>query len=100
MSSDIDFSEWIGKSETEHGMVSAYRLQEDELVFINTVSTGGALPCHLAATLDWIAVANYSSGNLATFALRDGALGERIDFVQHTGAVSYTHLTLPTNREV
>ena len=24
MSSDIDFSEWIGKSETEHGMVSAY----------------------------------------------------------------------------
>jgi len=72
-------------NETRDGMVSAYHLQENELVFINTVSTGGALPCHLAATLDWIAVANYSSGNLATFALRDGALGERIDFVQHTG---------------
>ena len=72
-------------NETRDGMVSAYRLQEDELVFINTVSTGGALPCHLAATSDWLAVANYGSGNLATFALRDGTLGERIDSVQHIG---------------
>ena len=24
MNGDMDFSDWIGKSETEHGMVSAY----------------------------------------------------------------------------
>ena len=73
-------------NEQEKGQVSAFRLRDDDLEFVNAVPTAGVYPCHLAATPDWLAVANYGSGNLAIFEVNDGALGERVDFVQHTGS--------------
>ncbi len=73
-------------NEQEKGQVSAFCLREDGLEFVNAVPTGGVYPCHLAMSADWLAVANYGSGNLATFDISDGALGDRIDFAQHTGS--------------
>lgn len=73
-------------NERQQGEVSAFCLREGGLEFVNAVPTGGAYPCHLAATADWLAVANYGSGNLAIFGISDGALGDRIDFAQHTGS--------------
>ena len=71
--------------ELEQGGVSAFSLRDDGLDFVNAAPTGGAHPCHLAATADWLSVANYSSGSVAVFRITDGAIGERVDFAQHTG---------------
>ncbi len=72
-------------NELDPGRVSAFTLTDDGLAFLNTVPTDGAHPCHLAATADWLSVANYSSGSVAVFRITDGAIGERVDFAQHTG---------------
>ena len=73
-------------NELDPGRVSAFALTDDGLAFLNTVPTDGAYPCHLAATADWLSVANYSTGSIATFRIDDGVIGERVDFAQHTGA--------------
>ena len=73
-------------NELDPGRVSAFALTDDGLAFLNSVPTDGAYPCHLAATADWLSVANYSTGSVATFRIGDGAIGERVDFAQHTGA--------------
>ena len=72
-------------NELDPGRVSSFALTDDGLAFLNTVPTDGAYPCHLAATADWLSVANYSTGSVATFRIDDGAIGERIDFAQHKG---------------
>ena len=72
-------------NELEQGGVSAFSLRDDGLDFVNAAPTGGAHPCHLAATADWLSVANYSSGSVAVFRITDGAIGERVDFAEHTG---------------
>ena len=72
-------------NELDPGRVSAFALTDGGLAFLNSVPTDGAYPCHLAATADWLSVANYSTGSVATFRIEDGALGERVDFSQHAG---------------
>ena len=73
-------------NELDPGRVSAFRLREGNLEFLNSVSSGGTFPCHLLATENWLAVANYSSGSVATFALdTNGTIGNRVDFAQHQG---------------
>ena len=73
-------------NELDRGRVSSFAVTDDGLAFLNAVPTEGAYPCHLAATSDWLSVANYSTGSVATFRINDGAIGQRIDFAQHTGA--------------
>ena len=73
-------------NELDPGRVSAFALTDDGLAFLNSVPTDGAYPCHLAATADWLSVANYSTGSIATFRNDDGAIGERVGFAQHTGS--------------
>ena len=73
-------------NELDPGRVSAFALADDGLEFLNAVPSDGAYPCHLAATADWLSVANYSTGSVATFRIEDGAIGQRVDFAQHTGA--------------
>ncbi len=73
-------------NELNPGRVSAFALTDDGLDFLNAVPTDGAFPCHLAATENWLSVANYSTGSVATFRIDDGAIGPRVDFSEHTGA--------------
>ncbi len=73
-------------NELDPGRVSAFALTDDGLAFLNTVPTDGAYPCHVAATADWLSVANYSTGSVATFRIDDGAIGERVDFSQQAGS--------------
>lgn len=72
-------------NELDPGRVSAFALTDDGLAFLNTVPTDGAYPCHVAATAGWLSVANYSTGSVATFRINGGAIGQRVDFAQHTG---------------
>ncbi|MBT0771988.1 lactonase family protein [Kineosporia sp. J2-2] len=71
------------------GDVSAYRIDPDShtLVLLGMQPSGGADPAHLAVSPDgrYLAVANYSGGSVALFALdgQTGRIGERLDVVVH-----------------
>lgn len=71
------------------GAVSAYRIADGQLTFINQRSTGGGAPCHLNvdALGNYLAIANYVGGNTAVFRIDpEGGLGGRTELVQHLGS--------------
>ena len=73
------------------GGVSAFRIdpRNGKLIFLNTVSSKGAGPCHLLVdkTGKNLLVANYGSGSVASLPVKnDGSLGEASAFVQHKGS--------------
>ncbi|MBJ50967.1 MAG: hypothetical protein CMQ47_04245 [Gammaproteobacteria bacterium] len=74
-------------NEAVEGGVSAFELRADTLRFINRQSSLGSLPCHITASLHWIAVANYGSGSVAVFRREsDGAIGQKTSYVAHEGS--------------
>ena len=73
------------------GSVSAFAIDPGThgLKLLNRVSSRGAGPCHVAVDPSgkWVFVANYESGSVAAFPIReDGSLGEASAFFQHTGS--------------
>jgi 6-phosphogluconolactonase len=77
--------------ENNPGTISAFEVDAatGKLKLINTVSSRGDSPCHLALdkTGRWLFVANYGNGSIASFAVRsDGSLGEAHAVVQHSGS--------------
>jgi 6-phosphogluconolactonase len=98
-----------------NGFVSAYSVANGgrSLVLLNKVSSEGNDPSYISLdkTEKFIFVANYQSGNIAAWSLKqDGSIGERTALVQHTGKGSdakrqthaYAHSIIvdPTNRFV
>ncbi|MFD1151401.1 lactonase family protein [Saccharothrix hoggarensis] len=75
-------------NEQEGGEVTALAVGRDGVPkVVNTQSTGGADPCHLALHKGFLLSANYSSGSVAVHPVRpDGGLGERTDLVVHEGS--------------
>lgn len=56
--------------------VEAFRREGERLVPLGGQPTGGALPCHISVTAEWLYVANYSDGTVDAFPLSvDGAIG-------------------------
>jgi 6-phosphogluconolactonase len=91
-------------NESADGAITTVAL--DPLTPLETVSSGGADPCHLAVTPDerFLLCANYSSGSLAVFALTpDGRISSRTDLVTHTGSgpvadrqeAAHVHMAVP-----
>ncbi len=73
-------------NEAPDGGVSAFELRSGKLHFINRRSSLGSLPCHITATRQWIAVANYGSGSVAVFRrTSDGAISQKMSYVAHQG---------------
>lgn len=72
------------------GSVSAFAVGPDgALAYLNTMPTYGEDPCHLSVSPGGghLVIANFMTGSVCVYALgADGALGERTDFVQHTGS--------------
>ncbi|MFC5055508.1 lactonase family protein [Saccharothrix xinjiangensis] len=75
-------------NEQADGAVTALAVRPDGVPeVINSQSTGGADPCHLALHRGFLLSANYSSGSVAVHRVRpDGGLGERTDLVEHSGS--------------
>jgi 6-phosphogluconolactonase len=77
-------------NENPEGAASAFSIgSTGALKLLNTVSTRGAGPCHVAVdhTGKWLFAANYNSGSVAAFSIRDdGSLSEASAFVQHSGS--------------
>lgn len=72
------------------GAVTAYRVDppDGRLTMLNRVSSGGGAPCHVTvdASGRTVLVANYSGGNVASFAIqKDGSLGPG-SLIQHAGS--------------
>jgi 6-phosphogluconolactonase len=75
----------------KNGSISSYSInpKTGALTFLNKVDAGGGGSCHLVVdkTGKMLFVANYGSGNVASFAIKaDGSIGERTGFDQHTGS--------------
>ncbi len=72
------------------GAVGAWAISgHGDLTALNQQPSGGAGACHVSvdATGKNVLVANYGSGSIACFPLRDdGLLGERSALIQHTGS--------------
>ena len=77
-------------SRADHPSVSAYAVNEDgSLAHVNTQGLTGEGPCYLAlgGSEKFLAVANYSSGDVALFPVNeDGSLGAEAHSVQHEGS--------------
>lgn len=61
-----------------NGLVQAFhrKSKSTTLVAMGTQPTSGTRPCHLAATAEWLYVANYGTGTVDVFPLgADGAIG-------------------------
>ncbi len=73
------------------GSVVAYRIEGDqgELVELNQLATGGAVPCHLSidSTGHCLVIANYTGGSIASFRLKEnGELDSPMaSLMQHHG---------------
>jgi 6-phosphogluconolactonase len=81
------------------GGVSAYVIDPatGKLKLINEAASKGTDPCYITVdkTGKYVLVANYTSGSVAAFPIRDdGGLGDASAFVQHTG-----HGTNPERQE-
>lgn len=85
---------WVfAVSEIGAGKVSAYTIQPDgSLILQNQRSTHGAAPCHISLDRSGriVLVANYSSGNIASYTLDvDGFLSEPVSVIQHSGSSAH-----------
>ncbi len=72
------------------GSIVAYRIEgkQGQLVELNQLATGGAVPCHLSidSTGRCIVVANYTGGSIASFRLKEnGELESLVSLMQHHG---------------
>lgn len=76
-------------NEEEEGKVQSYLLDTEsgEFTFVSEQETGGAHPCHISATSNWLFAGNYSGGNLSVFPLKeDGSVGERTQLIANSGS--------------
>jgi 6-phosphogluconolactonase len=83
-----DYAELDGK---KAGGIASYAMDAKTglLTLVSSQSSVGQGPCHVNvdATGRMAALANYSSGSVASYAVKsDGTLSEPVSFIQHTGS--------------
>lgn len=72
--------------ENKEGSVESYKILEDSLILIDKKSSGGAHPCQLSVNKDgYVAVANYSGGNVGLLKLDEKGKLSNLDIQQHFG---------------
>lgn len=81
----------IGYDGKTSGIVNSFAIDAEngDLKFLNRVNSGGRGPCHLTVDMsgNTLYVANYDSGSVAAFVLKeDGSIGEQTGFNQHRGS--------------
>lgn len=80
------------------GGVTAFKLKDGLLELKNSMGTGGAHPCHVSLSDDgYLAVSNYTGGNLSIFELEDGVgLKSNPQLIDHkvldTVKTAHTHM--------
>jgi len=79
------------------GTVSSFKIQNDSLLFINKITSGGAHPCHITINnKGYMLVANYTGGNTGLLKLNNkGKLSNLLDLKQHQGSGSHERQEAP-----
>lgn len=79
------------------GTVSSFLIENDSLLFINKISSGGAHPCHVTINKQgYVLVANYTGGNTGLLKLnKKGALSDLLDIKQHNGKGTHERQEAP-----
>lgn len=97
----------INDFENGAGAVTAFSMENDSLTKIQTVSSGGAHPCHvsLSPSGDKLAVANYTGGNASIYKVGiDGKLSGPSAFMDHNQIDStktpHTHMAKWANNNI
>ncbi|WP_434037671.1 lactonase family protein [Formosa sp. 4Alg 33] len=69
------------------GAITSFSIENDTLIFKNTISSGGTNPCYVATNSDdYIITANYSSGTVGLHSIKeDGSLSDLLATQKHTG---------------
>jgi 6-phosphogluconolactonase len=77
----------IAVNENNEGTVESFKINDDNLQFINKSSSGGVHPCFVTTNgEEYILVANYSSGNIGLLkVMSNGKLSPLLDVQQHYG---------------
>lgn len=67
--------------------VHSFRISDGGLELLSKYPTPGDYACHLDVDADnqFLAVANYGSGDIMLYRLQDGVIAEQLDHVQHYG---------------
>ncbi|MFS4466395.1 lactonase family protein [Maribacter sp. 2210JD10-5] len=93
--------------ENDAGAVTAFAMKNDSLIELNTVSTGGAHPCHVSLSPDGdkLAVSNYSGGNASVFNIdAEGKIAGQSAFMDHkkldTLKTPHAHMAQWLNNEI
>jgi len=76
----------INDFENDAGAVTAFSIQNDSLIELQTVSSGGAHPCHVSLSQSGhkLGVANYTGGNASIYNIgADGKLSAPSAFMNH-----------------
>lgn len=88
----------VADFEDTSGLVTAFKIEKDSLIELNTKSTMGAHPCHVSISEngDLVAVSNYTGGNIALYQTReDGSFGAKFQSIDHkkldTSKTSHAH---------
>lgn len=71
----------------ENGSITAFEIQEDSIIKLNTESTLGGHPCHIGVSDDGglVAISNYGGGSVSIFNTNEnGALESGPLFIDHT----------------
>ena len=89
------------------GAVTAFALENDSLIELQTVASGGAHPCHISLSPagDKLAVSNYTGGNASIYRVGDdGKLSGPTAFMNHTQIDSsktpHAHMAQWVNDEI
>lgn len=97
----------VNDFENGSGAVTAFTLKNDSLTEIQTVSSGGAHPCHVSLSPSGVklAVANYSGGNASIYKVGlDGKLTGPSSFIDHTQIdstkTSHAHMAKWVNDDI
>jgi 6-phosphogluconolactonase len=97
----------INDFENGAGAVTTFTIQNDSLVEIQTVSSGGAHPCHVSLSPlgNKLAVSNYTGGNASIYKVGlDGKLSEPSAIIDHklidSTKVPHAHMTKWVNDNI
>ncbi len=88
----------VADFEDASGSVTAFEIENDSLIKLNTESTMGAHPCHISISEkgDLVAVSNYTGGNITLYQTEeDGSFGSKFQSIDHkkldTAKTSHAH---------
>lgn len=78
----------VGSDTLGEGVAAGYRVEDGRLMLLSRQHTGGRAACHLTLSGDerYLYAANYLSGSISVFPVRDGVIGDCIQYIRHEGS--------------